>query len=97
RSLPSFPTRRSSDLRDKLYQLLRNILDNALRHTPAGGAVEMGLGSDGASVQIRVADTGPGIPDEEIARVFDRRFQGQSSSGSGGDRKSTRLNSSHLV
>jgi signal transduction histidine kinase len=69
--------------RDKLYQLLRNILDNALRHAPAGSAVDIELRGTASSAQIRISDRGPGIPANELDQIFDRRFQGTSSGGGG--------------
>ncbi len=57
---------------DRVAQVLANLLDNALRHTPAGGTVRVGVaqGADGAVVTV--ADPGPGFPDEVLDRVFDR-------------------------
>jgi signal transduction histidine kinase/predicted choloylglycine hydrolase len=57
---------------DRLSQVLANLLGNAVRHTPPGGRVTLsGTVGDGAS-RIVVADTGEGIPAEELDRVFDR-------------------------
>jgi signal transduction histidine kinase len=57
---------------DRVAQVLANLLDNALRHTPAGGAVRVRVaqGADGAVVTV--ADSGPGFPDDVLDRVFDR-------------------------
>lgn len=58
-----------------LHQLLGNLLDNALKFTPPGGRVLVSLeGSDGAS-RLSVADTGPGIPSEDLTRIFDRFYR----------------------
>jgi signal transduction histidine kinase len=56
-----------------------NLHDNALRHTPAGGEVRVGWRVAGGSVAIEVADTGPGIPADDLARVFDPLYRGEGS------------------
>ncbi|HSJ58268.1 MAG TPA: HAMP domain-containing sensor histidine kinase, partial [Anaerolineae bacterium] len=62
--------------RDRIAQVLRNLLTNALRHTPAGGAVTLsGVARDGA-VEITVADTGEGIDAADLEHVFDRFWRG---------------------
>jgi signal transduction histidine kinase len=61
-----------------LAVLLRNLVDNALRYTPAGGRVEVAVVRDGAAVQLRVDDSGPGIPAAERERVFERFVRGSS-------------------
>jgi two-component system, OmpR family, sensor histidine kinase BaeS len=60
----------------RLRQVVTNLLVNALKFTPAGGRVRVSASRDGDSGVIEVADTGPGIPDEELPRVFDRFFRG---------------------
>jgi heavy metal sensor kinase len=57
---------------DLLRRLVTNLLQNAVQHTPAGGSVTVSLSSENGHVQIRVADGGPGIPDADRARIFDR-------------------------
>ncbi len=66
-------------------ELVANLLDNALRYTPAFGAVAVRLGLDGEGLRLRVADTGPGIPEAERGRVFERfyRIPGSPGDGSG--------------
>jgi signal transduction histidine kinase len=54
---------------------VENLLDNAIRYTPTGGRVELAVHDQGESVQISVADGGPGIPEEERARVFEKYAQ----------------------
>jgi two-component system OmpR family sensor kinase len=56
--------------------LLSNLLDNALRYTPAGGKIDVAIDDGGGAAALTVADTGPGIPAEERDRVFDRFFRG---------------------
>jgi two-component system OmpR family sensor kinase len=66
--------------------LLSNLLDNALRYTPAGGRIDVAIDADAAGgALLTVADTGPGIPPEERERVFDRFFRspGNREPGSG--------------
>jgi two-component system OmpR family sensor kinase len=55
-----------------LRQLVTNLLDNAVRHTPPGGSVTIALNCDAGSAIITVADTGPGIPIADRDRVFER-------------------------
>jgi two-component system OmpR family sensor kinase len=68
-----------------LRTLLANLVDNAVRHTPAGGRVDVSVGVDGGRPWLEVADTGPGIPASERGRVFDRfyRLPGAERPGSG--------------
>jgi signal transduction histidine kinase len=63
--------------RDRLAQVLRNLLSNALRHTPAGGQVTVRVGGAGLVAQIQVADSGAGIAAEDLPHVFDRFFRGE--------------------
>ncbi len=66
----------------RLAQVLRNLLDNALRYTPSGGAVTLSLracppdGGGDHKLVLRVSDTGPGIPVSERERVFERFHRG---------------------
>ena len=53
-------------------RVLQNLLDNALKHTPAQGHVSLILENGETGVQIRVADSGPGIPEEQQAHIFER-------------------------
>jgi len=69
-----------------LHQVVTNLLTNALKFTPAGGRVTISTRQAGADAVLEVADTGIGIPAEELPRVFDRFWRGQRSgqtSGSG--------------
>ena len=62
---------------DRLAQVLYNLLDNALRVTPAGGRVTVTLSAAQTEVTLRVRDTGPGIAEEELGTVFERFVQGR--------------------
>jgi signal transduction histidine kinase len=55
-----------------LHQLVTNLLDNAVQHTPPGGSVTIIVNTDASSANIRVSDTGPGIPPADRERVFER-------------------------
>jgi signal transduction histidine kinase len=70
---------------DSLQMLLRNLIENALRYTPAPGAVEISCGMEGGRSYVRVADTGPGIAKDMHERVFERfvRLGGKQLPGSG--------------
>lgn len=71
--------------RAMLAILLRNLVDNALKYAPAGGKVEVRVAQDGPRVLLRVDDSGPGVPPEERARVFERFYRrvGSDAPGSG--------------
>ena len=60
---------------DLLLQLLLNLLDNAIKYTPAGGQVTAGWGSNSEQVDLWVGDTGPGIPGEHLPHLFDRFYR----------------------
>jgi two-component system, OmpR family, sensor histidine kinase TctE len=66
-----------------LRELLDNLIDNALRYTPAGGAVTVRSGYKGGSPFVSVEDTGPGIPPWAREKVFERFFRIEGSPGSG--------------
>jgi signal transduction histidine kinase len=61
---------------DDLHRLVLNLVENALRHTPPGTAVEVSTSVEGDDAVIEVADTGPGIAPEMRARIFDRFVRG---------------------
>jgi two-component system OmpR family sensor kinase len=68
---------------DGLRVLLGNVLDNAIRHTPAGGRVDVGVKQEADGAMLEVTDTGPGIPPEERTRVFDRFYRRAETEGTG--------------
>ena len=59
----------------RIRQVLGNLLDNAIRHTPAGGVVTVAAGHHDGGVRVEVADTGSGIPDDALPHVFDRLYR----------------------
>lgn len=60
---------------DRLGQVLTNLLDNALRHTPPGGRVELAADRDGSWVNVHVTDDGEGIATEHLSHLFDRFYR----------------------
>jgi signal transduction histidine kinase len=67
---------------DWLDRLLGVLLDNACKYSPEGGSVAVSVRTDGARVTLTVDDGGPGIPEEQRPRIFDR-FHRATESGSG--------------
>lgn len=66
---------------DRLAQVARNLLANALKFTPAGGRVRVATGRDGPGAFLEVADTGPGIAPEDLPHVFERFWRGRDAAG----------------
>jgi histidine kinase len=60
---------------DRLLQVLTNLLNNALQYTPSGERVTLSVEARRGEVQVRVADTGIGIPAEHLAHIFDRFYR----------------------
>jgi two-component system OmpR family sensor kinase len=65
-------------LRDDVAIAVRNVVGNAVRYTPDGGRIDLHMRSDGKTLAIDVVDTGPGIAEEHLPRVFDRFFRANS-------------------
>ena len=61
--------------RDKVQKIITNVLSNAFKFTPEGGRIEMSLAQDPHYVNVRISDTGIGIPAQKIPRIFDRFYQ----------------------
>ena len=68
---------------DRVAQIMRILLDNALRHTPPGTDVEISAGRDDGHVRITVADSGPGLEENTRRHAFERFFTADGASGSG--------------
>lgn len=64
--------------RERVHQVVSNLLDNAARHSPDGGAVMIRATPDGEAIRLEVHDEGPGIRQEEAARVFERFYRSDS-------------------
>jgi two-component system phosphate regulon sensor histidine kinase PhoR len=58
-----------------LTQVFRNLLENACRYSPVGGEIRIASRRDGEEVLFTLADSGPGIPREELPRIFERFYQ----------------------
>jgi signal transduction histidine kinase len=71
---------------ERIHQVVANLLENAVRHSPVGGRVEVRASRDRGRIAIEVLDRGPGIPEEEATRVFERFYRADTarSSSDGG-------------
>ena len=61
--------------RDRLEQVMVNLLDNAIKYTPSGGKVRVGACQEDGFIRVDVADTGIGIPEADISRIFERFYR----------------------
>jgi two-component system OmpR family sensor kinase len=79
------PSVRVSGAEPELRSLIANLVDNALRYAPRGTEVTVSVRSEGDAVELQVLDSGPGIPADYRARVFERfqRIPGDATQGSG--------------
>ncbi|WP_221030763.1 sensor histidine kinase [Actomonas aquatica] len=59
----------------RMRQAVANLVDNAIKYTPAGGSVTVWAGREGNERVVRVSDTGPGVPEAEQAKVWDRLYR----------------------
>jgi signal transduction histidine kinase len=68
----------------EVVRVLRNLLDNAIRHTPPGGTVRVDLSGDQDAIELVVSDECGGIPGDELDRVFDLAYRGDAARSPGG-------------
>lgn len=69
---------------EKVQRVLFNLIQNAIRHTPADGSVTVRARSEGDGVEVEVADSGEGIPDGDDERVFEAFYRGDEARGDDG-------------
>jgi two-component system, NtrC family, sensor histidine kinase KinB len=69
---------------DMIRRVMINLLENAIKYTPLGGNIEIGAEADGDFVRVYVVDNGPGIPETESDRIFDKFIRLKSKTGSSG-------------
>jgi signal transduction histidine kinase len=69
--------------RAAILQVLDNLLDNAIRYSNGATTLALNASVSGNQVSLRITDAGPGIPRDELPRVFDKFFRGRSSASSG--------------
>lgn len=69
--------------RERILQTLDNLVGNALKFVPAHGEVELSASSEPDAVVFAVRDSGPGMPPEQLGRIFDRYWKGEGGRGSG--------------
>ena len=67
---------------DRVLQIIFNLLSNAFRWTPDGGSVELALDQENGTISVAVEDSGPGIPEDEVDRIF-RPFWSRDGGGTG--------------
>ena len=67
-----------------MTQVMVNLLDNALKYTPRDSSIELAAGLDDGTLTMAIADRGPGIPEHELKRVFDKFYRIPVPEGAGG-------------
>ncbi|MDD5447810.1 MAG: ATP-binding protein, partial [Actinomycetota bacterium] len=70
--------------KERVEQVLVNLLHNAIKFTPPGGRIEISAKTEGDSVLISVADTGIGIPPDDLSRIFERFYKADKARAGGG-------------
>ena len=69
--------------RQRLHQVLANLVGNAVKFTPRGGAIDVNVTAAPTQIEFEVRDTGDGIPEDQCASIFDRFWKGQRASRTG--------------
>jgi signal transduction histidine kinase len=69
--------------RERILQVLGNLVSNAVKFTPLGGEISVRADRAGPEVVFAVRDTGPGVPEDQRARIFDRYWQAEETAGTG--------------
>lgn len=65
--------------RDRIKQVFLNLIGNAIQYTPAGGTVEIRMKREEECAMVSISDSGPGIPAEDLPRIFERFYRGEKS------------------
>jgi signal transduction histidine kinase len=68
-----------------IERVLANLTENAIKYTPSGGRIDLGVQGGAGRISVRVRDTGIGIPADELPRVFERSYRVGKERGGGGD------------
>jgi signal transduction histidine kinase len=68
---------------ERIHEVLTNLLTNAVRHSPAGGRVDVRAAPLPAGFRVEVSDQGAGVPPDDIDRIFDRFYRVDAARGSG--------------
>jgi two-component system phosphate regulon sensor histidine kinase PhoR len=70
--------------RDRVEQVLVNLIHNAIKFTPSGGIIDLSVKLEGNSIKVSVADSGIGIPEDDLPRVFERFYKADKARAGGG-------------